>query len=144
MFKRLSKGFIRNRILGNVDNATIQLGTITPYFTVENADDLIGFAVEVFEGLLIKEDRYEDGKIQHARILIGDSIIMINQSTEHFSVNVSQMYVYVDDVESRYKNALKHGAMSIMEPNLRPFGDRVAGVKDPCGNIWWIANKSYD
>jgi uncharacterized glyoxalase superfamily protein PhnB len=120
-------------------SSTHQLGTITPYFTVENADELIEFAVQVFDGLLIREDRYENGKIQHARIRIGNSIMMLNQSTEHFLANISQMYLYVDDVELRFQSALKHGAVSIMEPNLRSFGDKIAGVKDPCGNIWWIA-----
>lgn len=144
MLEQLSTESIRSRTLGNGDNATSQLGTITPYFTVENADELIKFAVEVFDGVLIKEDRHEDGKIQHARIRIGESIIMMNQSTEHFSANVSQMYLFVDDVDSRFKTALKHGAISIMEPNLRPFGDRIAGVKDPCGNIWWIAMQSHN
>lgn len=123
------------------DNARNLLGTVTPYFTVANADELIEFAVQVFDGVLIKEDRYEDGKIQHARVLIGDSTIMLNQSTESFFANVSQMYVYVDDVDLRFQMALQRGAKSIMEPNLRPFGDKIAGVKDPCGNIWWIAKQ---
>ena len=49
------------------------------------------------------------------------------------------MHLYVDDVEIVFSKALSAGAVSIMEPNERPHGDRMAGVKDPCENIWWIA-----
>ena len=121
------------------DNITNQLGTVTPYFTVENADVLIEFLVSVFGGHLIKENRYDNGSIQHARVCIGNSIIMLNQSTNDYPANVSQIHLYVNDVEDSYKAALQKGASSLMAPNKRPHGDKMAGIKDPCGNIWWIA-----
>ena len=124
------------------DNIANQLGTVTPYFTVENADMLIEFVIAVFGGCLVKENRYEDGKAQHARLRIGNSIIMLNQSTDEYPKNVSQIHLYVDDVEPVFENALQWGATSLMKPNLRPHGDRMAGIKDPCGNIWWIASQT--
>lgn len=116
-----------------------QLGTITPYFTVENADVFIEFLINVFAGKLIKENRYNDGSIQHARVCIGNSIIMLNQSTHVYPANVSQMHLYVNDVKHTYKIALEQGASSLMLPNKRSHGDQMAGIKDPCGNVWWIA-----
>lgn len=113
--------------------------TITPYFTVSDADQLLEFLVEAFGGAIVTTNRYPSGRIQHARIRVGDSVIMINESNEQYPVNVSQMHLYVDDVEKVFSKALSAGAVSIMEPNERPHGDRMAGVKDPCGNIWWIA-----
>ena len=113
--------------------------TITPYFTVSDADHLLEFLVEAFGGAIVTTNRYPSGRIQHARIRVGDSVIMINESNEQYPVNVSQMHLYVDDVEKVFSKALSAGAVSIMEPNERPHGDRMAGVKDPCGNIWWIA-----
>jgi len=115
------------------------LHTITPYFTVSDADQLVEFVVEVFGGAIVVTNRYPNGRIQHARIRIGDSVMMLNESNEHCFANVSQMYLYVEDVESKYTKALDAGAVSIMAPNDRPYGDRIAGIKDPCGNIWWIA-----
>ena len=115
------------------------LHTITPYFTVSDADQLIEFVVQVFDGSILVIDRYPNGRIQHARIGVGSSVIMLNECNEHYPANVSQMYLYVEDVESKYSKALDAGAASIMEPNDRPYGDRIAGIKDPCGNIWWIA-----
>ena len=58
-----------------------------------------------------------------------------------YPANISQMHIYVDDADSTYQNALHLGASSLMEPNLRPHGDRMAGITDPCGNIWWIASR---
>ena len=73
--------------------------TITPYFTVANADRLLEFLSKVFGGVNIVTIRYPAGGIQHARVRIGDSIIMLNESNEQYSVNVSQMHLYVDDVD---------------------------------------------
>jgi PhnB protein len=113
--------------------------SITPYFTVADADGLIGFLTAAFGASVIKESRYEDNRIQHARLRIGSSIIMLNESSESYPANTSQMHLYVDDVDATYEAALKSGAKTLMEPNDRPHGDRMAGIKDPCGNVWWIA-----
>ena len=113
--------------------------TITPYFTVSDADQLLEFLVEAFDGAIVATNRYPTGRIQHARVRVGDSVVMLNENNEQYPVNVSQMHLYVDDVEIVFSKALSAGAVSIMEPNERPHGDRMAGVKDPCGNIWWIA-----
>lgn len=113
--------------------------SITPYFTVADADRLIEFLLAAFNAAIIKEDRNDDKRIQHARLRIGDSIIMLNEATETYAGNMSQMHLYVDDTDATYEMALRSGAVSIMEPNDRPHGDRMAGVKDPTGNIWWIA-----
>ncbi|MGI9355323.1 MAG: VOC family protein [Rhizobiaceae bacterium] len=113
--------------------------SITPYFTVADADRLIGFLTEAFDASVIKENRYDDNRIQHARIRIGSSIIMLNESTETYPANTSQMHLYVEDTDATYKASLSSGAITLMEPNDRPHGDRMAGIKDPCGNVWWIA-----
>jgi len=115
------------------------LCTITPYFTVGDADAFIAFAIAAFEARLILENRYDDNRIQHARLQIGNSIIMLNQATDEFSANTSQVHLFVADVDVAYDAALRAGAVSLMEPNIRPHGDVMAGVKDPCGNIWWVA-----
>ncbi len=112
---------------------------VTPYFTVHDADRLIEFLSTAFDAAVIKENRYENGKIQHARMCIGDSLLMLNECSEAFPANVSQMHLYVDDADATYITALDAGATSLMAPNDRPHGDRMAGIEDPCGNIWWIA-----
>ena len=115
--------------------------TITPYFTVADADLLIQFLTKLFDAKLVKEDRYESGKIQHARLRIGDALIMLNESSVDYPANISQMHIRVDDTDAAFERAMKLGASPLMPPNLRPHGERMAGIKDPCGNIWWIASE---
>ncbi|MEL6648633.1 MAG: VOC family protein, partial [Pseudomonadota bacterium] len=116
-------------------------GTVTPYFTVDDPDALIAFAEAVFDAELIKINHYASGGLQHARLRIGDTVIMLNQSTDAYAAQVSQMHILVGDADAVFDHALDAGAEAIMEPNIRPHGHRMAGVKDPCGNIWWIASR---
>lgn len=118
------------------------LSSITPYFTVENADAFLAFVTSAFDGVVIKENRTEAGRVQHARVRIGNSVIMLNEATDGYPVLISQIHLFVDNTDLRYKQALDLGAHSIMEPNQRRHGDWMAGVKDPSGNIWWIATPS--
>ncbi len=113
---------------------------LTPYFTVQDADEFIKFACKVFGAIDFKENRYEDGTVQHTRLAIGDSMLMVNQSTDQYAPNKSQMHLYVDDVEKTYGVAMENGAKSLMLPMIRPHGDRMAGFHDPQGNIWWVAS----
>ncbi len=113
---------------------------ITPYFTVTDADRLIAFITEVFDGHLLMADRTDNGRVRHARVRIGDSIVMLNEASEDYTANESQMHLVVDDVDATFARALQHGASTLMEPNLRPHGDRMAGFRDPCANTWWIAS----
>ena len=114
--------------------------SLTPYFTVADADALMRFCKTVFNARVLKENRYEDGTVQHARLNIEDSLIMLNQATDDFAATVSQMHLYVDDVDATYQLALGEGAESVMAPMLRPHGEYMAGFVDPTGNIWWVAS----
>ena len=114
--------------------------TITPYFTVQNADRLIRFLVAAFGASVVKESRYDDNSIQHARLMVGNSLIMLNETTDDYPVNRSQMHIFVENADRAYETAMGLGATSLMKPNDRPHGDRMAGIKDPCGNIWWLAS----
>ena len=116
--------------------------SVTPYFTVQDADQFVTFLVEAFGGIVVIQKRNEIGRISHARVRVGDSIIMLNEANVDYSANVSQMHLYVSDVDETYARALEAGATSKMQPNVRPHGDRMAGVIDPSENIWWIAEPS--
>lgn len=115
---------------------------VTPYFTVPAADLFVTFLVDVFGGVVLLEKRDKNDVVQHVRVQIGDTIIMLNEANEIYSANISQMHLFVSNVEETFAKALSAGAVAIMEPNVRPHGDRMAGIKDPSGNIWWIATPS--
>lgn len=115
---------------------------LTPYFTIKGCDEFIQFMSDVFDARLVKINRYDDGTVQHARLKINDSLIMLNEANGDYLPNLSQMHIYVDNVSDIYQLALNHGAVSLMTPMIRPHGDWMAGFKDPFGNIWWIAEDS--
>ncbi|WP_108814800.1 VOC family protein [Loktanella sp. Alg231-35] len=127
--------------MNDIDISDTPQQTITPYFTIQGADRLMNFLVTAFDATIVKESRYDDGSVQHARVLIGNSLIMLNECTDDYSANVSQMHIYVENADTTYQSALHLGASSVMLPNDRPHGDRMAGIKDPCGNVWWLASQ---
>ena len=101
---------------------------------------LIWFCKVVFGARILKDSRYEDGTVQHARLQINGSLIMLNRATEQFPATVSQMHLYVDDVNATYHLALREGATSLMAPMRRLHGDHMAGLLIPTGNFWWVAS----
>ncbi|MEH6631340.1 MAG: hypothetical protein V7776_10955 [Halopseudomonas aestusnigri] len=63
--------------------------SITPYFILKDADKLVDFLITAFGASLIKENRNDDKRIQHARVLIGTSIIILNESSDTYRVHIS-------------------------------------------------------
>jgi uncharacterized glyoxalase superfamily protein PhnB len=79
-----------------------------------------------------------NGRIVHASVRIGDSIIMLGDAPEASKARPTNLTVYLDDVDAAYQRALDAGAKSLREPMDAFYGDRVAGVEDSAGNNWWI------
>jgi uncharacterized glyoxalase superfamily protein PhnB len=69
---------------------------------------------------------------------------MIGEAGGQWQPMPCNLYVYVPDTDATYRRALAAGAVSIMEPSDQYYGDRNAGVKDPCGNSWWLATHKED
>ena len=115
------------------------LHSIIPDFTVDDADRLISFLTTALDGHVVTENRYDDDRIQHARARVGDSVIMLNEAGRGYEANCSQLHLCVADVDTVFAAALREGATEVMAPNWRPHGDRMAGFRDPCDNLWWIA-----
>jgi PhnB protein len=118
--------------------------TVTPYLAVPDAQALIDFVVKVFDAKEREVIRQPDGRIRHAEVQIGDSIIMLGSTSSTFGTATATLYVYVDDADARYQKALDVGATSISEPADQFYGDRHAGVKDPNDITWWIATHFED
>ena len=121
------------------DSPPFGLHTATPYLIVNDVEILITFLADVFDATTRGQIKFrDDGSVQHAEILIGDSVIMLGEPTEEFSAMPSMIYLYVADSDSTFKKALVSGAISVLEPADYPHGDRYGGVRDLSGNIWWI------
>jgi len=75
---------------------------------------------------------------------VGDSMLMLGEATLQFGPMPTSIYLYVADSDTIYQRALKAGGVSVFPIMTLPNGERYGGVKDPCGNIWWIATHVED
>jgi len=113
--------------------------TITPFLTVQGADQLIDFMKQIFAAMEIERMTNPDGTVKHAEVRIGDSVVMLSEARGEWKPMPAALYLYVSDVDMVYKRALQAGAVSLMEPTNTFYGNRESGVKDQFGNYWWIA-----
>ncbi len=114
--------------------------TITPFLIVDGASKLTDFLVQAFEAKEISRNQEKDGLILHAEVQIGDSMIMLSDSTSELKSMRCMLYFYVNNADIVYKRALISGATSFREPRDGKYGDRCAAVVDPFGNLWWITS----
>ncbi len=113
--------------------------TVTPYLVVDDVAKLIKFIKHAFGGKLTEQMDQPDGSITHAEMRIGDSVVMMGQASENEHPTTTMLYLYLEDTDAAYRQALSAGASSLREPRDEFYGDRSAGVKDAFGNQWWMA-----
>ena len=118
--------------------------TITPYLFAQGAARLIEFISAAFEGELISHEKRPDGAVMHASMRIGDSTLMLADPPPEFGSMPSSIYLYVTDCDTVYQRALSSGGVSVFPMMTLPSGQRYGAVKDPCGNIWWVATQVED
>src|SRR5215831_19177363 len=117
---------------------------VTPYLIVDGAAKLINFLKTTFGATELFSMPAPGGKVGHAEIKIGDSNIMIADSSAEWTPRPTMLYVYVNDVDATHKKALAAGAKQVKEPANQFYGDRTSGVTDPFGNYWGIATHVED
>jgi len=117
---------------------------VTPTLVVDGAAKVIDFATRTFGAQERMRMPTTDGKIAHAELEVGDSVIMVSDPMGDFPAAPGYLHVYVDDCDSVFKKALAAGGKSQMEPKDEFYGDRVGNVIDPCGNRWTISTHIED
>ena len=114
------------------------LHTVTVYFHPIGAQGFIDFVTKAFGGKELM--RHAEGDmILHAKVQIGDSVIELGEARYPTQPLPTAIYLYVDDVDAMYEQALKAGGISMLAPADQPYGDRSAWVKDPFDNVWYLA-----
>jgi len=117
--------------------------TVTPYLNVEGASDFIAFLKKAFGA----EERVRmpgpDGKIMHAELKIGDSMLLVNDATMGPPTKAS-VHLYVNDADALFKQASGAGAQVVMPIGDQFWGDRYGVVSDRWGNRWGIATHKED
>lgn len=114
------------------------LHTVTVYFHPIGAQRFIDFVTNAFDGKELM--RHEENEmILHAKVQIRNSVIELGEARYPTQPLPTAIYLYVDDVDTTYEQALKAGGVSMLAPSDQPYGDRNAWVKDPFDNVWYIA-----
>jgi len=118
--------------------------TVTTLLTVPGVNRLIDFLTKAFEGQVLFRMDGPDGKVGHAEMKIGDTIVMMGEPHGEFGPRPCNIYLYVKDVDGVYERAIQAGGKSLRPVQDQFYGDRSGGVEDPCGNQWWIATHVED
>jgi PhnB protein len=103
------------------------------------AERLIQFAKDVFGAVETGRSIGSSGHL-HCELRIGDSMLMCGDAARGRECPFV-LHVYVPDTDAVYQRALAAGAESVAVPENKPYGERMAGVKDPTGNTWYIATR---
>jgi PhnB protein len=126
--------------------------TLTPYIEIENAGEAIEFYKRAFGA---KEQVRMDapgGKIGHAELEIGDSLLMLADPFPQSSIKTPKdlggttvnLFMYVDDADAVVQQAVDSGATVTRPVENMFWGDRFGIVTDPYGHTWSIATHVED
>lgn len=118
--------------------------TVTPYLVVPDPGALLDFIEQAFGAKIGHVSTRPDGTIMHADATIGNSKIMIAGSSEQYPPVPGMYYMYVEDCDTWYNQAIEAGAKSLREPTNEFYGDRTCGVQDSNGIQWWIGTHVED
>jgi PhnB protein len=119
--------------------------SLTPYVVAKGAQRLLDFMAAAFEAQIYLKVPNPDGSIGHAEARIGDSVVMVFDSHQHWPSTPAFLSLYVDDVDATVHRTIELGAHLVTEVLTSGItGDRGGRLRDPAGNIWWIQTHQRD
>ena len=122
--------------------------TLTPHIFVSDAKKAAEFYQKAFGAEVRGIAEAPDGKVIHAEVKIGDSILMFNDEFPSYGVlsptstkgdTSVTIHLYVEDADKVYASAVAAGATPTMPLMDQFWGDRYGKLKDPFGHTWAIA-----
>jgi uncharacterized glyoxalase superfamily protein PhnB len=127
--------------------------TVTPNLVLRDCAKAIDFYKKALGAQEVSRMTAPDGKsIWHAELRIGDSVVFLQDEMPGMSrpppttaePSPVTLWLYVQDADRAYKQAVDAGAKSLMEPADMFWGDRCGGVADPFGYTWSFATHKKD
>jgi PhnB protein len=125
---------------------------VTPYLHIDGASAAIEFYATVFGATERMRMPEPDGRIGHAELQIGESLIMLSDEYPELGVRSPKalggtsvtMSVYVEDVDGVFDRALQAGATVLRPIQDQFYGDRSGTLEDPFGHRWSVATHIED
>ena len=126
--------------------------TVTPSLVVRDAAKAIDFYKKALGAEELVRMPGPDGKIMHAELKIGDSIIFLSDEVPHSSAKSPQtlgastgvLNLYVQDVDNAFQRAVDAGGKVSMPVADQFWGDRYGSLVDPFGHTWGIGTHKED
>ena len=126
--------------------------TITPNLVIRDAAKAIDFYKKAFGAEQIVSMPGPGGKVMHAELRIGDSVVMLadempemgSRSPATFGGSPVSFYVYLDKVDAAWKRAVDAGAKVVRPLTDMFWGDRTGLLEDPFGHRWSLAQHVKD
>ena len=126
--------------------------TATPYLIIKGAADAIEFYKRAFGATELLRMADPQGRVGHAEIKIGDSVIML--ADEHPAMGYRgprslggssvSILLYLEDVDGVFERAVKAGARAQRPVADQFYGDRSGTLEDPFGHVWTVATHVED
>ena len=126
--------------------------SVTPYLILNGAADAIEYYKKALGAVELFRFPAPGGKIGHAEIKIGDSPIMLADEHPEMGYKSPQSYggtpvsimIYVEDVDTIFKQAVAAGGKEQQAVKDQFYGDRSGTLTDPFGHVWTIATHKED
>lgn len=128
--------------------------SITPYLVIKGAGQAIDYYKKVFGATEVFRMDQPDGKVGHAELKIGDSLIMVadenpqmgegHSSAATIGASPISLYLYIPDVDHVFQRAVAEGAKAIKPVENQFYGDRTGFLRDPFGHFWGLATHVED
>ena len=126
---------------------------LTPYIVVNHAADAIEYYRKVFGAKERFRMPMPDGRVGHAELEIGDSVLMLADEWPEMSAlspsslgvrSPVSLLLYVEDCDAVFARAVAEGGEPIRPVQNQLYGDRSGMIKDPYGHLWGIATHVED
>jgi PhnB protein len=125
---------------------------LTPYLIVADGAGAVAFYESVFGAKLRLKLGGPNGKLGHAELEIGDSVIMLADefpphqahAPGHFGGSPVSLHLYVEDVDAVVARATGAGASVVRPIENQFYGDRSGSFIDPFGHVWHVATHIED
>lgn len=126
--------------------------TVTPYLVLQDAARALEFYRQAFGATELFRMPQPDGRIGHAEIRIGDSIVMLADEHPDMGFRGPKSYggtpvsllLYVEDIDATAERAVAAGATVLKPVQDQFYGDRSGTFADPFGHVWTIATHTED